>query len=97
MMSFKCCLVIRTIAGTLDNCFNIFCNFVNEIPKILHLLLISNIIILVWTGYGFNVSVKTIDGSLKYQYLVQWAFKSTFCYAITGYGLKHLLCRHHQM
>ena len=27
--------------------------------------------------FKHNVSVKTIDGSLKYQYPVQWAFKRT--------------------
>ena len=27
-MSFQCCLVFRTIAGTIDNCFNNFRHFV---------------------------------------------------------------------
>ena len=46
------------------------------------------IIILVWRGYG-NIEqqciCKTIDKSLKYQYPVQWAFKSTIFYVVTRY------------
>ena len=43
-----------------------------------------------------NVSIKTIDGSLKYQYPVWWAFKSAIFYVITRYGPKQLLSQSHQ-
>ena len=43
-----------------------------------------------------SVSVKTINESLKYQYPLQWAFKSAIFYAITGYGPKQLLSRCHR-
>ena len=42
-MSFKCRLVIRTIAGTIDICFNNFQNFVKYT---------NSPFILVWTGYS---------------------------------------------
>ena len=75
----KCCLVIRTIAGTLDNCFNNFRHFVKYMNFSIFFLLLFLLFLFgrAMVKLKHNISVKTIDGSLKYQYPVQWVFKST--------------------
>ena len=44
-----------------------------------------------------NLSVKTIDGSLKYQYPVQWAFKSAIFLCDYRVWTKKLLSGCHQL
>ena len=84
-MSFKCCLVIQTITGTLDNPFNNFRHFAIypnfSIFFFFFLLLLLLLLLLFLFGRATvklkcNVSRKTIGGYLKYQYPLQWAFKS---------------------
>ena len=76
-MSFKCCLVIRTITGTLDNRFNNFRHFaIYPNFSIFFLLLLLFLFGRATVKLKCNVSVKTIGGYLKYQYPLQWAFKS---------------------
>ena len=67
----QCCLVVWTIAETLENCFNNFRHFV--IYPNFSIFLFERATV----KLKCNVSVKTIDGFLKYQYPVQSAFKST--------------------
>ena len=43
-----------------------------------------------------NVSMKTFDESLKYQYQCSGHLKEPFSYAITGYGPKQLLSGRHR-
>ena len=95
-ISFKCCLAIRTIAGTLDNCFNNFWQFVKYPNFSIFFFLLLLLFLFGWAAVKLkhNVSIKTTDGSLKYQYPMQWAFKSNhISYAITMYGPKQLLCQ----
>ena len=87
-MSFKCCLVIRTIAGTLDNRFTNFRHFAIYPNFSIFLLLLLFLFGRATVKLKCNVSGKTIGGYLKYQYPLQWAF---FSYVITGYGPKQLL------
>ena len=62
-MSFKCCLIIRTVAGTLDYCFNNFRHFrkcLNSPSSYYYYYYYYNIIIiLVWKGYG-KIEAKCI-------------------------------------
>ena len=75
-MSFKYCLVIQTIAGTVDSRFNNFWHFVKHPNFSILLLLLLFLFGRATVKLKHNVSVNTIDRSLKYQYPVQWAFKS---------------------
>ena len=81
---FKCCLVVWTIAETLDNCFNNFRHFViypnfSIFFFFLLLLLLLLLFLFEWAMVKLrgSVSIKTIDRSLKYQYPLWWALKST--------------------
>ena len=100
-MPFKCCLVIRIIAGTLDNRFSNFRHFAIypnfSIFFFFFLLLLLFLFGRATVKLKCNISVKTIGEYLKYQYPMQWAFKSAvFLYAITGYGPKQLLSGRHR-
>ena len=66
----------NTIAGTIDNCFNNFRHFVKCLNFSILLLLLLFLFGQATVKLKHNVSVNTTDGSLKYQYPVQWAFKS---------------------
>ena len=82
-MFFKCCLVIRTIAGTLDNSFSKFRHFAIYPNFSIFFFFFFFLLLLLLFLFGratvklkCNISVKTIGGYLKYQYPMQWAFKS---------------------
>ena len=90
-MSFKCCLVIRTITGTLDNRFNNFRHFAIYPNFSIFFFLLLFLFGRATVKLKCNVSGKTIGGYLKYQYPLKWAFKSAVFLCDYGYGPKQLL------
>ena len=90
-MSFKCCLIIRTIIGTLDNRFNNFRHFTIYPNFSIFFLLLLFLFGRATVKLKCNISGKTIVGYLNINTHCSGHLKAPFSYAITGYGPKQLL------
>ena len=96
-MSFKCCLVTRTIAGTLDNCFNNFSTLQNtqylHLLLLLLLLIIIIIIIIITNSETYNQvqSFQINDYANHYEDIEITGYRAIYSKSIAGRGIGRLI------